>query len=165
MGLERGQCYQLDGRWEFGLWMIIDTLVGFCGWAVFGTCWNGVRNGFRRLLQVSLAGFVLCGALHLGRVLPSGFHRCGDLDGGDLGVEADVENMRMVGTLFFHVQRVLGMAPEEADVEYMGPGMDVTLETATLRAFKRSGENQKLVVVRQAGLDICSMLALASCLQ
>ena len=38
-------------RLDAGLWLVIDTLVGLVGWAIFGTAWNEVRMGCRRIFQ------------------------------------------------------------------------------------------------------------------
>ena len=55
----------------------------------------------------------------------------------------------MVGTVFFHAQKLVGMAPEAADVTFIGPGTGTVPETSALRSFKRTGEQPKLVVVRR----------------
>ena len=50
-------------RFDAGLWLVIDTLVGLVGWAIFGTAWNEVRLGCRRVFQfTALLG--LCLAAH-----------------------------------------------------------------------------------------------------
>lgn len=38
-------------RFDAGLWLVIDTLVGLVGWAIFGSAWNEVRLGCQRVFQ------------------------------------------------------------------------------------------------------------------
>lgn len=53
--------------------------------------------------------------------------------------------LRAVGTVFF----LVGLAPEAADVEFVGPGTGAVPETSALRGFKRVGDQTKLIVVRR----------------
>lgn len=48
---------------DFNLWMVVDTLAGFFGWAIFGNAWGGVKTGCRRLLQV-LVVLTVCFIAH-----------------------------------------------------------------------------------------------------
>ena len=57
--------------------------------------------------------------------------------------------LRAVGTVFFHAQKLVGLAPEAADVEFVGPGTGAVPETSALRGFKRVGDQTKLIVVRR----------------
>ena len=54
-----------------------------------------------------------------------------------------------MGTVFFHAQKLVGLAPEAADVEFVGPGTGAVPETSALRGFKRVGDQTKLIVVRR----------------
>ena len=47
----------------FSLSLVIDTMVGFLGWAVFGNAWHGVKSGCRRVLQIG-ALFLACLIAH-----------------------------------------------------------------------------------------------------
>ena len=51
------------GSWDVALWMVVDTLFGMIGWALFGSAWTKVRTGCRRLLQV-LVVLGLCLVAH-----------------------------------------------------------------------------------------------------
>ena len=42
----------VTSSFDLNLWMIVDTLAGFFGWAIFGNAWGGVKTGCRRLLQI-----------------------------------------------------------------------------------------------------------------
>ena len=131
----------------FNLWLVIDTLVGFLGWAIFGNAWHGVRSGCRRLLQIG-ALFLACLIAHyiwaVCYPVVSIIVAC---------VVAVVwvcrRVLRLVGTLIFHMHRFAGGAPEAADVEFHGPGTGVVPETSILRGFKRTGDSSKQVVVRR----------------
>eukprot|EP00434_Breviolum_minutum_P012255 symbB.v1.2.010803.t2/scaffold712.1/size170421/2 len=48
---------------EWGVWWLVDTMVGLFGWAIFGDAWDGVKVGFRRLLQLG-AVLAACLAAH-----------------------------------------------------------------------------------------------------
>ena len=55
-------------KWEYGLWTKVDTLVSFCGWAVFGSSWTGVRTGCRRILQGGII-LAICAMFTPNRIL------------------------------------------------------------------------------------------------
>eukprot|EP00435_Cladocopium_sp_Y103_P027489 s2990_g6.t1 len=60
--------------------------------------------------------------------------------------------LRVVGTVFFYLQKYSGMAPEAADVDYVGPATGAVPETSALRSFKRTGDQTKQVVVKRGTL-------------
>eukprot|EP00435_Cladocopium_sp_Y103_P043965 s974_g12.t1 len=137
-------------RWEYGLWLVVDTMVSFGGWAIFGNSWNGVRTGCRRLLQIGMV-LTLCLAAHY--VWAVCYPVVSILVGMLMAVIWVLRRvLRLVGTVFFYVQKYAGLAPEAADVDYVGPGTGAVPETSALRAFKRTGEQAKQVVVRRGTL-------------
>lgn len=127
--------------------MFIDTFVSFGGWLIFGSSWSGVRTGRRRLAQVCLL-LTLCLAAHY--ICAVCYPVVSILVGLIMAVIWILRRMlRTVGTIFFHAQRLVGLAPEAADVDFVGPGTGAVPETASLRGFKRSGDQAKLIVVRR----------------
>ncbi|CAK9065491.1 unnamed protein product [Durusdinium trenchii] len=57
--------------------------------------------------------------------------------------------LRGVGAFAFWFQRVTGGSPEASEAEFLGPATGRTPETSQLRAFKRSGEQPKYMVVKR----------------
>ena len=51
-----------DGS-DWGVWLIVDSVVGLFGWLIFGSAWDGVKSGVKRLLQLG-AVLVACLAAH-----------------------------------------------------------------------------------------------------
>eukprot|EP00435_Cladocopium_sp_Y103_P041830 s669_g11.t1 len=134
-------------RWEYGLWMLIDTLFSFGGWAIFGSSWNGVRNGCRRLVQIGVL-LSLCLAAHY--VWAVCYPVVSILVGLIMAVIWVLRRLlKLIGTIFFHAQRFAGLAPEAADVDYVGPATGAVPETSALRGFKRSGDQPKMIVVKR----------------
>eukprot|EP00435_Cladocopium_sp_Y103_P016273 s1669_g4.t1 len=132
---------------DFNLWLLVDSLFGFLGWAVFGSAWGGVKTGCKRLVQIGAVLVVCLIAHYLWSV-------CYPIVSIILACLMAVvwilrKVLRLIGTLFFHVQRLSGGAPEAADTEFHGPGTGTVPETSVLRGFKRSGDNPKQVVVRR----------------
>ena len=108
------------GPVEFSLWMILDALFGFFGWAIFGSAWTSVKSGCRRALQMVTVLTVCLIAHYIWAVccpIVSIIVAC---------LMALVwvlrRVVRVIGTMFFHVQRIAGGVPEAADVEFVGPG-------------------------------------------
>ena len=130
-------------------WLIMDTMVGILGWAVFGTAWGNVRSGCRRMLQISAVLLLCLGAHYIWAVCYPVVSLVLAVIMGVVWVLRRV--LKTVGTLFFYVQKWTGGAPEAADVEFHGPGTGTPPETATLRGFKKSGDAERLVVVRKEG--------------
>ena len=132
---------------DFNMWMLLDTLFGLVGWVLFGSAWGGVKTGSRRLIQILVVLLVCLVAHYVWAVcypIVSILTAC---------VMALIwvlrRTLRAIGTIFFHVQRWTGGAPEAADAEFHGPGTGAVPETAVLRGFKKSGDNPKQVVVRR----------------
>ena len=130
-------------------WLLMDTLVGIVGWAVFGTAWGNVRSGCRKMLQIAAVLLLCLGAHYIWAV-------CYPVVSLVLAVVMGViwilrRLLKTVGTVFFYVQRWTGGAPEAADVEFHGPATGNIPETATLRGFKRTGDQEKLIVVKSEG--------------
>ena len=137
------------GGWEFGIWMILDTAVGLVGWMIFGSAWGNVKVGMKRMIQIG-AVMLLCVIAHYVWAV------CYPVVSIIMAVLMAVvwackKVLRLVGTVMFYSQKWTGGAPEAADAEFHGPGTGVVPETAVLRTFKRSGDNQKLVVVKRGG--------------
>eukprot|EP00435_Cladocopium_sp_Y103_P073900 s35_g45.t1 len=138
---------QTTATFELNLWLLVDTLVGFLGWAVFGSAWGGVKTGCRRLLQISVVLLACLIAHYLWSVC---YPVVSILIACLMAVVWILRRiLRAIGTVFFHAQRLAGGAPEAADTEFHGPGTGAVPETALLRGFKRTGDNPKQVVVRR----------------
>eukprot|EP00435_Cladocopium_sp_Y103_P012460 s1027_g3.t1 len=134
-------------RWEYGLWMVVDTMVSFGGWAIFGSSWNGVRTGCRRILQIGVV-LALCLAAHY--VWAVCYPVVSILVGLVMAMIWILRRiLRLVGTVFFYVQKFSGLAPEAADVNFVGPATGAVPETSALRSFKRAGDQVKQVVVKR----------------
>eukprot|EP00435_Cladocopium_sp_Y103_P058511 s1062_g20.t1 len=132
---------------EFNLWLLVDSLVGFIGWAIFGNAWGGVKTGCKRLIQISAVLVVCLIAHYLWSVC---YPVVSILLACLMAVVWILRRiLRTIGTIFFHVQKFSGGAPEAADAEFHGPGTGAVPETTVLRSFKRSGDNPKQVVVRR----------------
>eukprot|EP00435_Cladocopium_sp_Y103_P042118 s923_g11.t1 len=132
---------------EFNLWLLVDSLVGFIGWAIFGNAWGGVKMGCKRLVQISAVLVVCLIAHYLWSVC---YPVVSILLACLMAVVWILRRiLRAIGTIFFHVQKISGGAPEAADAEFHGPGTGAVPETTVLRSFKRSGDNPKQVVVRR----------------
>ena len=129
--------------------MVIETVFSFCGWAVFGTSWTGVKSGCKRLFQIGgiLTVCVVRGPLCMVGALAKCLHTGGYVDGRGL----DSSTYSEAGPIFFCGQRFVGLAPEAAEVEFIGPATGSVPETAALRGFNRSREAPKLVVVKRDG--------------
>ena len=132
---------------EFNAWMILDAIVSFFGWAIFGSAWTSVKSGCRRIVQICTVVMVCLAAHYVWAV-------CFPIVSIFVGLVMALvwilrKVIRMVGTTFFHVQRLAGGVPEAADVEFVGPGSGVTPETAVLRSFKRTGDQPKQIVLKR----------------
>ena len=148
-------------EWSFGLpvgdtwldrigsfaWLLMDTMVGVVGWAVFGTAWGNVRSGCRRMLQIAAVLLLCLGAHYIWAVCYPVVSLVLAVFMGAIWILRRL--LKSVGTVFFYAQKWAGGAPEAADVEFHGPATGVTPETVTLRGFKRSGDQEKLVVVKK----------------
>eukprot|EP00438_Fugacium_kawagutii_P016301 Skav208504 [mRNA] locus=scaffold1658:140020:151562:+ [translate_table: standard] len=136
-----------EERLEFGLWMVVDTIIGILGWAVFGTAWGRVRTGCWRVIQIGIV-LGLCVVAHYVWAV------CYPMVSIILALVAAViwvlrKVLKTVGTVFFHAQKLAGGAPEASDVDFVGPGTGMVPDTSTLRSFKRTGDASKQVVVRR----------------
>ncbi|CAL1141284.1 unnamed protein product [Cladocopium goreaui] len=132
---------------EFNAWMLLDTLFGLVGWALFGSAWGGVKSGCRRLIQI-IAVLLVCLAAHY--VWAVCYPVVSILIACIMAVVWLLRRtLKTIGTLFFYIQRWTGGAPEAADTEFFGPGTGAVPETTVLRGFKKSGDNPKQVVVRR----------------
>ncbi|CAK9006410.1 Tyr recombinase domain-containing protein, partial [Durusdinium trenchii] len=135
------------GSWDVALWMVVDTLFGMIGWALFGSAWTKVRTGCRRLLQV-LVVLGLCLVAHY--VWAVCYPIVSLLIGACMAMAWLLRKvLRGVGAFAFWFQRVTGGSPEASEAEFLGPATGRTPETSQLRAFKRSGEQPKHMVVKR----------------
>ena len=96
-------------RFEFGLWMVIDTLFGFMGWALFGTAWGNVKVGCRRCLQITVV-LGLCLIAHY--IWSVCYPIVSILVACVMAVVWILRKiLKVMGTCGFHFQRLLGGAP------------------------------------------------------
>ena len=137
----------ISSSFDLNLWLVVDTISGLAGWAVFGNAWGGVKQGCQRILRLMVVLTVCVAAHYLWSVcypVVSILIAC---------LMAVVWILRRllngVGTVFFYAQKLAGGAPEAADAVFHGPGTGAVPETAVLRSFKRTGDNPKQVVVRR----------------
>eukprot|EP00435_Cladocopium_sp_Y103_P002944 s2186_g1.t1 len=132
---------------DLSLWLVVDWMMGFVGWAVFGSAWGGVKTGCRRLMQISIV-LLVCLVFHY--VWSVCYPVVSIVMACLMAVVWILRKiLKAIGTVFFYAQRFSGGAPEAADAEFHGPGTGAVPETALLRSFKRSGDNPKQVVVRR----------------
>ena len=134
-------------RVDAGLWLVIDTLVGLIGWAVFGTAWNEVRVGCRRIFQFSILLGVCLAAHYIWAV-------CYPVVSIVIAVVMTLawclrKVLKVVGTIFFYLQRWSGGAPEASGLDFIGPGTGKIPETTELRQMKRTGDAEKWIAVRR----------------
>ena len=134
-------------QWDSAVWWCLDSIVSVVGWLLFGSAWGSVRNGCRRMLQVGVI-LVFCIAAHYLWAV------CYPIVSLVVAIVVTAvwilrRVLRSVGAVFFQVQKWSGGAPEAAGVEFLGPATGKTPDTATLRGFKRTGDGEKLMVVRR----------------
>ena len=136
-----------SSRWEFGLWWLCDATVGFLGWTVFGSAWNDVRSGCRRLLQLGGLLFLCLAAHYIWAVRYPVVTVMVALLAAVLWILRRF--MRTIGTVMYHTQRWVGGAPEADDVEFWGPLTGKVPETTQLRQFKPPSSGERWIAVRQ----------------
>ncbi len=143
-----------DG-WSFGL--ILDAILGFFGWAIFGSAWDGVKSGCRRLLQLG-AVLVVCLFAHYAWAVA--WPVVSLVTALAMAIVCVVRaGIRFLGTCGVAIQRACGGAPEAYGAEYYGPATGRIPETAELRRFKKVDADQwyvlrkegKAVVFRPSG--------------
>ena len=142
----------LEGN-EWGVWLMVDTVVGLFGWAIFGDAWwDGVKMGFRRLLQLG-AVLVACLAAHYAWAIawPVVSFVIALIMAMVWAVRLVV---KVVGKLAIACQRACGGAPEAYGAEFYGPGTGKVPETAELRRFKKYDADQWLVLKRGAKMVV-----------
>ena len=133
--------------WDFGLWTVVDGLVGLAGWGLFGSIWGDVKNGFKRLLQIGIV-LLLCIVAHYVWAI------CWPIVSLMIAIVMTIiwvvrKVVRIAGRVMYHIQRACGGTPEAVDAEYYGPGTGNIPETSELRKFKHVGSQEKWVVVRR----------------
>ena len=134
---------------EGGLCLILDTIVGVVGWAVFGSAWPGVRSGCQRPFRL-FALVALCMAAHYLWALC--WPVISVVSAIAFGLIWMVRAMvRKLGTLVYLAQRATGGVPEATGADFIGPGTGRIPETADLRAFKKTGQQDKWVILRREG--------------
>ena len=132
--------------WSLGL--ILDTILGFFGWAIFGSAWDGVKSGCRRLPQLG-AVLVVCLFAHYAWAVA--WPVVSLVTALVMAVICVVRGgIRLLGTCGVAVQRAFGGAPEAYGADYYGPGTGKIPETAELRRFKRVDPDQ-WYVLRKGG--------------
>lgn len=104
---------------ETGLWMVVDTIVGLVGWALFGAAWTNVRTGCKRVMQIALV-LGLCLVAHYVWAV------CYPVVSVVVAVAMAViwicrKVLKLVGAWMFWLQRVTGGSPEAAEAEFHGP--------------------------------------------
>ena len=137
--------------WDSGLCMVLDCVVSFIGWMLFGNSWPGVRTGCQRIFRL-LALLVLCmGAHYLWAIVLASVSLCFALVVMGL-IWMLRAIVRKLGTLVYWAQQAAGGVPEAYDAEFLGPGTGRIPETADLRPFKKTvGSADKWVLVRREG--------------
>ena len=104
-----------DG-WSFGL--ILDAILGFFGWAIFGSAWDGVKSGCRRLLQLG-AVLVVCLFAHYAWAVA--WPVVSLVTALAMAIVCVVRaGIRFLGTCGVAIQRACGGAPEAYGAEYYG---------------------------------------------
>ena len=136
-------------QFDVGLWLVIDTLVGLVGWAVFGSAWNEVRLGCRRIFQFAALLGVCLAAHYVWAV-------CYPVVSIVIAALMTVawclrKVLKVMGTVFFYLQRWTGGAPEATGLVFLGPGSGKVPETTELRQMKRTGDAEKWIAVRRDG--------------
>ena len=113
--------------WDGGLCLLLDTIVGVIGWALFGNAWPGVRTGCQRAFRiVALLGFCLA-AHYLWAIC---WPVVSLVTAVVLGVAWMVRLVvRKVGTLVYWAQRAAGGVPEATGASFLGPGTGKTETT------------------------------------
>ena len=134
-------------RFDAGLWLVIDTLVGLVGWAIFGTAWNEVRLGCRRVFQFTALLGVCLAAHYIWAV-------CYPVVSIVIAAVMTIvwclrKILKVMGTVGFYLQRWTGGAPEAAGLIFVGPGTGKIPETTDLRQLKRTGDAEKWIAVRR----------------
>ena len=134
-------------RLDSGLWLVIDTLVGLVGWAIFGTAWNEVRVGCRRIFQFTALLGVCLAAHYVWAV-------CYPVVSIVIAAVMTIawclrKILKVMGTIFFYLQKWTGGAPEASGLVFVGPGTGKIPETTDLRQLKRTGDAEKWVAVRR----------------
>lgn len=148
----RGWLGELGGTpadWSLGLFL--DAVLGFFGWAIFGSAWDGVKSGCRRLLQLG-AVLTVCLLAHYAWAVawPIVSLVMAVVMTGVCLLRGCV---RLLGTCGVVVQRAFGGAPEAYGAEYYGPGTGKIPETAELRKFKKVDTDQ-WYVLRKEGRSV-----------
>ena len=136
--------------WDGGLCLLLDTIVGIIGWALFGNAWPGVRTGCQRaFLDSGFAWFLFGGTLPMGYLLASRFLSHGGgprcrVDG--LAGCQESGHLGLLGTASRY-----GGVPEATGANFLGPGTGKIPETTDLTTFKKVGNTEKWVLVRREG--------------
>ena len=132
---------------DSGMWMVLDSAVGLVGWLFFGAAWGNVKTGCRGMMQF----FLLVGICLLAHYVWALCYPIVSLAVGT--VMAVVWCLRkavaVMGSAAFWAQRLTGGAPEVAEAQFLGPGTGKTPETSQLRTLKRTGDAEKLLIVRR----------------
>ena len=145
----RNTVYSWSGTtWDAGLWSICDGLIGLAGWGLFGSVWGDVKNGCRRLAQLSIV-IGLCILAHYVWAI------CWPIVSLVIAVVMTImwilrKTVRVAGRAMYHVQKLCGGTPEAVDADYYGPGTGNIPETSELRKFKYLASQEKWVVVKRS---------------
>ena len=135
--------------WDSGLCMVLDTVVSFVGWALFGSAWPNVRTGCQRFFRLSLLLLLCLGAHYLWALCWPVISLATFLVMGLVWVVRAL--IRKLGTLVYWAQRAAGGVPEAAGADFIGPGTGRIPETADLRLFKSTAGVDKWALVRREG--------------
>ena len=137
------------GSWESKLWMFADAVFSIVGWLIFGSAWQGVRSGCHRLLKI-LVVLLLCLVAHyVWAICWPVISLCTAVILGVIWVARTV--VKKLETLIYWAQRAAGGVPEATGAEFIGPGTGRIPETSDLRTFKKTGTQDKWVLVRREG--------------
>ena len=135
--------------WDSGLRMLLDAVVSFVGWTLFGSAWPNVRTGCQRFFRLSMLLLLCLGAHYLWALCWPVISLVTFIVMCLMWVVRSA--IRKLGTLIYWAQRAAGGVPEAAGAEFLGPGTGRIPETADLRLFKPSPQNEKWALVRREG--------------
>ena len=113
---------------DWGVWLIVDSVVGLFGWLIFGSAWDGVKSGVKRLLQLG-AVLVACLAAHYAWAIAWPIVSC--IIAVVMALVWVVRLVvKLVGLVAIACQRACGGAPEAYGAEFYGAGTGKVPETS-----------------------------------
>jgi len=135
--------------WDGWLWLGLDALGSTLGWLIFGRSWTQVKSGFSFLVRLG-ALLMVCISVHYVLAL------CWPIVSLMVGMVATaiwvVRNLiRCCGRAAFYTQRWSGGVPEALGATFIGPEVGESPEASELRKLKKSGDNERWILIRRSG--------------